>query len=162
MNRNPLPYPPQLRNGGLLPAHLPSSSLLLVLLEALFGRQFSWWRVTFFLSSFLMVLLVDSYMVHCPSFASFAYCPFGSLCPSPIFFFHFMATLGIVGGCWYIAVDTLSTLGSLFSSISIPPYLVIRDSGTWGDWQKKTLAVRGLEERFSSCAVMLVFGSGGK
>jgi hypothetical protein len=31
-------------------------------------------------------------------------------------------------GCWYIAVDTLSTLGSLFSSI--PPYLVVRDSGT--------------------------------
>jgi hypothetical protein len=27
MNRNPLPYPPQMRNGGLLPAHLPSSSL---------------------------------------------------------------------------------------------------------------------------------------
>ncbi len=31
-------------------------------------------------------------------------------------------------GCWYIAVDTLSTLGSLFSSI--PPYLVFKDSGT--------------------------------
>ena len=30
--------------------------------------------------------------------------------------------------CWYIAVDTLSTLGSLFSSI--PPYRVARDSGT--------------------------------
>ncbi len=30
--------------------------LLLVLLEALFGRQFSWWKVTFFLSSFLLVL----------------------------------------------------------------------------------------------------------
>jgi hypothetical protein len=30
--------------------------------------------------------------------------------------------------CWYIAVDTLSTLGSLFSSI--PPYRVlVRDSG---------------------------------
>ncbi len=27
MNRNPLPYPPQMRNGGLPPAHLPSSSL---------------------------------------------------------------------------------------------------------------------------------------
>jgi hypothetical protein len=46
--------------------------LLLVLLKALFGRQFSWWKVTFFLSSFLLVLLVDCYMVHCPSFASFA------------------------------------------------------------------------------------------
>jgi hypothetical protein len=31
--------------------------LLLVLLEALFGRQFSWWKVTFFLSSFLLVLV---------------------------------------------------------------------------------------------------------
>ncbi len=30
--------------------------LLLVLSEALFGRQFSWWEVTFFLSSFLLVL----------------------------------------------------------------------------------------------------------
>ncbi len=30
--------------------------------------------------------------------------------------------------CWYIAVDTLSTLGSLFSSI--PPYHVVRHSGT--------------------------------
>jgi len=30
--------------------------------------------------------------------------------------------------CWYIAVDTLSTLGSLFSSF--PPYQVVRDSGT--------------------------------
>ena len=48
------------------------------------------------------------------------------------FFFHFMATPRIVGGCWYIAIDTLSTLGSLFSSI--PPYLIVRDSGTWGDW----------------------------
>jgi hypothetical protein len=27
MNRNPLPYPPQMRNGGLPLAHLPSSSL---------------------------------------------------------------------------------------------------------------------------------------
>ncbi len=35
--------------------------------------------------------------------------------------------------CWYIAVDTLSTLGSLFSSI--PPHCVVRDSGMWGDWQ---------------------------
>ena len=25
MNRKPLPYPPQMRNGGLPPAHLPSS-----------------------------------------------------------------------------------------------------------------------------------------
>jgi hypothetical protein len=46
--------------------------LLLVLLKAFFGRQFSWWEVTFFLTSFLLVLLVDCYMVHCPSFASFA------------------------------------------------------------------------------------------
>ena len=44
--------------------------LLLVFLEALFGRQFSWWKVTFFLSFFLLVLLVDCYMVHCSSFAS--------------------------------------------------------------------------------------------
>jgi hypothetical protein len=27
MNQNPLPYPPQMRNGGLPPAHLPLSSL---------------------------------------------------------------------------------------------------------------------------------------
>ena len=46
------------------------SLLLLALLEALFGRQFSWWKVTFFLSFFLLVLLVDCYMVHCSSFAS--------------------------------------------------------------------------------------------
>jgi hypothetical protein len=46
--------------------------LLLVLLKALYGRQFSWLKVTFFLSSFLLVLLVDCYVVHCPSFASFA------------------------------------------------------------------------------------------
>jgi hypothetical protein len=31
--------------------------LLLVLLEALFGRQFSWWKVTFFFSSFLLVII---------------------------------------------------------------------------------------------------------
>jgi hypothetical protein len=53
-----------LRGGGIL--------LLLVLLKALFGRQFSWWKVTFFLSSFLLSFLVDGYMVHCSSFASFA------------------------------------------------------------------------------------------
>ncbi len=46
--------------------------LLHVFLEALYGSQFSWCKVTFFLSSFLLVLLVDCYMVHCPSFASFA------------------------------------------------------------------------------------------
>jgi hypothetical protein len=49
--------------------------LLFVLLKAFFGRQFSWWKITFFLSSFLLVLLVllvDCYVVHCPSFASFA------------------------------------------------------------------------------------------
>jgi hypothetical protein len=34
----------------------------------------------------------------------------------------------IVSECWYIVIDTLSTLGSLFSSI--PPYCVGRDSGT--------------------------------
>jgi hypothetical protein len=51
--------------------------LLLNLLKAFFGRQFSWWKVTFFLSSFLLVLLVDCYMVHYPSFASFAYFPLG-------------------------------------------------------------------------------------
>jgi hypothetical protein len=34
----------------------------------------------------------------------------------------------LVKECWYIAVDTLSTLDSLFSSI--PPYCVVRDSGT--------------------------------
>ncbi len=32
----------------------------------------------------------------------------------------------LVVRCWYIAVDTLSTLGTLFSSI---PYCVVRDSG---------------------------------
>ncbi len=32
--------------------------LLLALLEALVGRQFSWWKVTFFLSSFLLVFLL--------------------------------------------------------------------------------------------------------
>ncbi len=31
--------------------------LLLVLLKALFGRQFPWWKFTFFLSSFLLVLI---------------------------------------------------------------------------------------------------------
>jgi hypothetical protein len=46
--------------------------LLLVLLKAFFGKQFSWWKVTFFLSSFLLVLLVNCYVVHCPSFVSFA------------------------------------------------------------------------------------------
>jgi hypothetical protein len=30
--------------------------MLLVLLEALYGRQISWWKVTFFLSSFILVL----------------------------------------------------------------------------------------------------------
>jgi hypothetical protein len=44
----------------------------LVLLEALFGRQFSWWKVTFFCLPFFWFLLVDCYMVHFPSFASFA------------------------------------------------------------------------------------------
>ncbi len=31
--------------------------LHLVLLEAFFGIQFSWWKVTFFLTSFLLVLI---------------------------------------------------------------------------------------------------------
>jgi hypothetical protein len=49
------------RGGGgfLIPFYgiqSPLTLLLLVLLEALFGRQFSWWKVTFFLSSFLSVL----------------------------------------------------------------------------------------------------------
>ncbi len=35
---------------------------------------------------------------------------------------------GAISGCWDTHVDTLSTLGSLFSSI--PPYCVVRDSGT--------------------------------
>ncbi len=56
----------------VLLAALGGFLLLLVLLEALFGRQLSWWKVTFFLSSFLLVLLVDCYMEYCPSFASFA------------------------------------------------------------------------------------------
>jgi hypothetical protein len=31
--------------------------------------------------------------------------------------------------CWDTHVDTLSTLGSLYSSTSIPPHRVVRDSG---------------------------------
>jgi hypothetical protein len=46
--------------------------MLLVLLEALFGRQFSLQKFTFFLSSIFGSFSVDCYMVHCPSFASFA------------------------------------------------------------------------------------------
>jgi hypothetical protein len=38
MNRNPLPYPPQMRNGGLPPAHLPSSSLS----DPLAWLQYKW------------------------------------------------------------------------------------------------------------------------
>jgi hypothetical protein len=50
-----------------------------VLLEAIFFRHFFWWKVTFFLSSFLLVLLVDCYMMHCPSLASLCLVSFGSL-----------------------------------------------------------------------------------
>ncbi len=48
---------------------------------------------------------------------------------------HFFVTNISSGNpyCWDITVDTLSILGSLFSSI--PPYRIVRDSGTWGDWQ---------------------------
>jgi hypothetical protein len=71
-----------LSGGGIL--------LLLALLKALFGRQFSWWKVTFFLSSFLLVLLVDCYMVHCSSFASLvSFWVSSSLLPFP---FHGYAT----------------------------------------------------------------------
>ncbi len=38
MNRDPLPYPPQMRNGGLPPAHLPSSSLS----DPLAWLQYKW------------------------------------------------------------------------------------------------------------------------
>jgi hypothetical protein len=38
MNRNPLPYPPQMRNGGLPPAHLPLSSLS----DPLAWLQYKW------------------------------------------------------------------------------------------------------------------------
>jgi hypothetical protein len=38
MNQNPLPYPPQMRNGGLPPAHLPSSSLS----NSLAWLQYKW------------------------------------------------------------------------------------------------------------------------
>jgi hypothetical protein len=46
------------------------------------------------------------------------------------FFFHFHLAMPyeIMGRYWYIKIDTQSTLGSLFSSI--PPYQVVRDSGT--------------------------------
>jgi hypothetical protein len=46
--------------------------LCLVLLEALFGRQFSWMKFIFLLYSIFWFFLVDCYMVRCPSFASFA------------------------------------------------------------------------------------------
>ncbi len=45
-----------------------------------------------FVFLFFWFFLVDYRIVHCPSFAFFAECPFGSLCPSPIFFIRFMAT----------------------------------------------------------------------
>jgi hypothetical protein len=38
MNQKPLPYPPQMSNGGLLPAHLPSSSLS----DPLAWLQYKW------------------------------------------------------------------------------------------------------------------------
>jgi hypothetical protein len=59
-------------------------------------------------------------MVQCLSFESLPRCFFGSLCPSPIFFFHFHLAMphGIMGGCCDMAVDILSTLGSLFSFTS--------------------------------------------
>ena len=47
-------------------------------------------EVYFFLFSF-SITLVDCYLVHCSSFALFAWCPFGSLRPSPILVFCFMA-----------------------------------------------------------------------
>jgi hypothetical protein len=47
--------------------------LLLVFLEALYGRQFSWWiGYLLFRLSFFWFFLVDSYTVQCLSFASFA------------------------------------------------------------------------------------------
>ncbi len=76
--------------------------LLLVLLEALFERQFSWLKFTFFLSSIFhfWFFLVDFYMVLCLSFASLPRRSFGPLCPSPIFFFRFHLAMphGIMGG----------------------------------------------------------------
>jgi hypothetical protein len=41
---------------------------------------------------------------------------FGSLCPSPIVFPipFWLRHMKLWGGCWYIAIDTLSTLGTHF------------------------------------------------
>jgi hypothetical protein len=90
--------------------------LLLVLLETLFGRQFSWWKVTLFCLPFfwffwLIVTWCIVLLLHpLPSVL------LGLFVHLPFIFFHVMATPQIVGGCWYIAVDTLGTLGSRFSS----------------------------------------------
>ncbi len=44
-----------------------------------------------------------------------------------LFLFHLATPYEIMQGCWYITIDTLSTLGSLFSSIA--PYHIVRDLG---------------------------------
>jgi hypothetical protein len=55
------------------------------------GENFLGGRLPSFCLPYLLVFLVDCCMVHFPFFTSFALCPFGSLHPSPIFFFRFMA-----------------------------------------------------------------------
>ncbi len=52
--------------------NLLSFCCFLFFLEAHFGRQFSWLKFTSLCLPFLF-LLVDCYMVHCPSFALLAY-----------------------------------------------------------------------------------------
>ena len=101
--------------------------MLLVPLEALLWRQFSWMKASLlfvfhFLVLFQLIVRCIVLLLHrLPRF-------FLVSLSIPFFRFHLASPYEIVGGCWYIAVDTLSTLGSLFSSI--PPYPVVRDSGT--------------------------------
>jgi hypothetical protein len=93
--------------------------LLPVLLEALgdsdascsFGGTY---RETLFLAEVYLLFvfhfwffLVDCYMVHCPSFASCLDFFWVSSSISHFFCFHLAMPYEIVGGCWYIAVDTL-------------------------------------------------------
>ena len=101
--------------------------LLLVPLEALLWRQFSWMKASLLFVFHFSVLF--QLIVRCIVLLLHRLPRFFLVSPSiPFFRFHLASPYEIVGGCWYIAVDTLSTLGSLFSSI--PPYRVARDSGT--------------------------------
>ena len=101
--------------------------LLLVPSEALLWRQFSWMKASLLFVFHFSVLF--QLIVRCIVLLLHRLPRFVLVSPSiPIFRFHLASPYEIVGGCWYIAVDTLSTLGSLFSSI--PPSRVVRDSGT--------------------------------